>query len=428
MSRLYLRIYLAVLGSLFVFAVLAGLAAVAGWLLEDERDHPFPERGAEIAERLLPAGKPPAMLQEELQFWHERTGFSVMLIGPDGRTIAKAGRFPRRFHIDGPRERLRTFWRGQHGVYGMQLNDGRKLVALPPFNGRPPRRYIGLLAALIGIGLAVGFATYPLVRQLTRRLERLEKGVAKFGAGDLAARVDIPGRDEIARLGKTFNASADRIEALLMAHKTLLANASHELRSPLSRLRMALERLPEGEEEVARTEIARNIEELDALVGEILLASRLQANQCENLVCEPVDLAGLLAEECANYGAELSVPDGTDIVVNGDARLLHRLFRNLLENAKRYGGDGPADVTAGIDGEFAWATICDRGPGIPEGEREKIFEPFYRMKNVSESSGGMGLGLALVRQIAERHGGQVHCLPRDGGGSCFEVRLPAQGI
>jgi signal transduction histidine kinase len=188
---------------------------------------------------------------------------------------------------------------------------------------------------------------------------------------------------------------------------------------------MALERLPQNGEGTAEAEIARNIEELDLLIEEILLASRLQAGNSDIIKEEHLDLAGLLAEECAAYKAELDVPGGGEIVVNGDARLLQRLLRNLLENAARYGGDAPIEVTAGVDGGKAWATICDRGPGVPDDEREKIFEPFYRMKHAAESKGGVGLGLALVRQIAEKHRGTVRCLAREGGGSCFELRLPA---
>lgn len=429
MSRLYLRIYLAVFGSLFVFALLAGLAAVAGWILEEEHYNPFPDRGAEIAERILPAGKSPAEIEQELEFWKQRTGFSLILIAPDDRIIAEVGDIPRRFHAHRLRAQRhrhtdRSFWR-RRGTYGLTFSDGRRLVAIPPDYGRRPWEHVSWLAALIGIALAVGIAAYPVVRQLTRRLERLEQGVAEFGDGNLSARVNISGHDEIARLAKTFNTSADRIEALLLAHKTLLANASHELRSPLSRLRMALERLSQNGQGMAQAEIARNIDELDQLVEEILLSSRLQAGNADIFHEERVDLAGLLAEECAAFGAELNVPDGSEIVVNGDVRLLRRLFRNLLDNAARYGGEASVEVTAGVEDGEAWARVCDRGPGIPEDEREKIFEPFYRMKQAPESKGGVGLGLALVRQIAEKHKGDVRCLAREGGGSCFEVRLPA---
>jgi signal transduction histidine kinase len=110
--------------------------------------------------------------------------------------------------------------------------------------------------------------------------------------------------------------------------------------------------------------------------------------------------------------------------VAADPRLLRRLFRNLLENAGRYGGSGPAIVTMRAGSSEAEISVCDSGPGVPEAEREKIFEPFYRLKSASESGGGAGLGLSLVRQIAERHGGRVRCVAGPGGGACFEVSLP----
>jgi signal transduction histidine kinase len=272
----------------------------------------------------------------------------------------------------------------------------------------------------------VGIAAYPFVRQLTRRLERLQQGVAAFGQGDLAARVSISGRDEIAKLAETFNASAARIEHLLNAHKTLLANASHELRSPLSRLRMAVENLGGGEQtDAAQTEIRRNIAELDALVEEVLLASRLQAGADPEIRRESVDLVGLLAEECVPYNADLHPPANVLPLMQADPRLLRRLFRNLLENAVRHGGSEPPTVTVNHgDGALAVVAVCDCGPGVPEDERERIFEPFYRLRKRPESAGGAGLGLALVRQIAERHGGTVSCDPREGGGTCFRVSLP----
>jgi signal transduction histidine kinase len=428
MSRLYLRIYLAMLASLLVFAVLAGLAAALMRSLDDDRGPPWTDTGAEIVERLLPEDRDPAALGAELAFWHERTGFSLMLLSPEGEAVARAGEFPGHL-LDRAKEHAGSsepaFWRGWRGMFGLTLKDGRQLIAIRARKERDWLRHLHFLPALLGIGLAVGIAAYPLVRHLTRRLERLQEGVIAFGRGDLSARVAIKGRDEVAKLAKSFNASADRIEALLTAHKALLANASHELRSPLSRLRMALEGLESRDRaSPAFAEINRNIAELDALVGEILLSSRLQANAAGALHLETVDLAGLIAEECAAFGAELSVAGDSPPVIAGDTRLLRRLFRNLLENAARHGGGEPASVVLDAAGGMARAVICDRGPGVPEAERERIFEPFYRLKGAAESAGGAGLGLALVKQIAERHGGAARCLEREGGGACFEIMLP----
>jgi signal transduction histidine kinase len=178
----------------------------------------------------------------------------------------------------------------------------------------------------------------------------------------------------------------------------------------------------------SRDEILRNMAELDQLIDEILLASRLDAQEADIGQVEPVDLIGLCAEECARVDALLTLPEPPpQIEVPGVARLLRRLVRNLLENARRYGQAAAPDaivLALRADGTHVTLTVCDRGPGVPEAWRERIFEPFLRLPGASESSGGVGLGLALVRSIAQRHGGSVRCTDREGGGACFEVRLP----
>jgi len=117
---------------------------------------------------------------------------------------------------------------------------------------------------------------------------------------------------------------------------------------------------------------------------------------------------------------------GEPLVVLGSDRLLRRALRNLLENARRYAGEAIEVYVATSASGQVLLQVCDRGPGVPEAERERIFEPFYRMSGHAEREGGVGLGLALVRQIAQRHGGNAHCEPREGGGSCFVISLPAR--
>jgi signal transduction histidine kinase len=163
----------------------------------------------------------------------------------------------------------------------------------------------------------------------------------------------------------------------------------------------------------------RDLAELDALIGELLEASRLEAQGAAR--AEEVDLLALVAEEAARIGADV---EGAPIVLRGDARLLRRLTRNLLENARRHGKGSPVEARVGKDGAAgARLSIADRGPGVPEPERERIFEPFYRPPGGAEAGEGYGLGLALVRQIARAHGGDVRCRPREGGGTVFEVTL-----
>lgn len=289
---------------------------------------------------------------------------------------------------------------------------GRRLHGIHPL--------FGLAVLLLVIAMLVAAGAYPVVRRLTRRLERLQGSVEAWGDGDLSARVAVEGRDEVARLAASFNLAAARTEALVRAQKSLLANASHELRSPLARIRMAVELLQDQAAPALREELGRNVAELDQLIDEVLLASRLDAvgaGQAD----EDVEITAIVAEECARVDAAF---DGAPVRLRGDARLVRRMVRNLLENGRRHGNGSPISVSLEeADGELR-LDVCDGGPGIAAAERERVFEPFYRVAGASETAGGVGLGLSLVRQIAQHHGGSVRCLPNPDGGCCFRVTLP----
>jgi signal transduction histidine kinase len=428
LKRLYLRIYLAVLASLAVFALLAGLGWRLGW---DRERSAIDERAliAELVAEILPPADAPVDAQRAaLERWHARSRIDLGLFAADGTPIASAGQ---PIPVPAARGWSERGWGEHRGppVFSVQLPDGR-VAAARAWRG-PARWPFGWGTVLLALAVAVGIGAHPVVRRITRRLERLQTGVEALGAGDLSARVEVRGRDEIAALATSFNRAAGRIEALVTSHRSLLANASHELRSPLARLRMAIELAGQSPGPGIRPDLAgeieRNIAELDALIEEILLASRLDASA--GIAHEPLDLLALLAEECARARATLeTAPGGPDgavpATVSGDPRLLRRLVRNLLDNARRHGGGTAVDVALRVDASHAEFDVCDRGPGVPIAERERIFEPFHRLAGHGEGAGGVGLGLSLVRQIAQRHGGTVACLSRDGGGSCFRVRLP----
>jgi signal transduction histidine kinase len=283
--------------------------------------------------------------------------------------------------------------------------------------GGPTVSTLAIVLVLLFIGVAAG--AYPVVRRLTRQLELLKRGVEQFGAGQLGHRVDDSGRDEVAAVASSFNQAADRIETLLRSHQTLLANASHELRSPLARLKMAfamLDDAPPAQRKRLVHEIDVNIAELDALVEEVLLASRLEAGSAVGET-HVVDLLALGAEEAARAEASFE-PEADAARIKGQARRLRRALRNRLDNARRYGGPEIELSLQPVAGGFE-LTVADRGPGVPAQLRERIFEPFYRLPGHAEMAGGVGLGLSLVKQIAERHHGSVRCLPREGGGSRF---------
>jgi signal transduction histidine kinase len=483
MRALYLRIWLTVVATLALFAL------ATGWLvrthLEQERSH----AEAVLAERiagwgqLIQSSLPPAtaastVQAEALREWAHRLHVPLALDDGSGKRIAASESFERReaeglVAKRGTSIRLgdgRQLWmlrpfigRGRRPEPGVgqlpghdgsppgaapdnegalddsleRLSDGardfgRRLGTAPPPFGFLPHDWpsgLVLVGLLVVLFLAVAAGAYPVVRRLTRRLETLRHGVEIFGRGNLQHRVDATGRDEVAAVAGSFNQAAERIEALLKSNRSLLANASHELRSPLARLKMAVTLLdgasPASQAKLVR-EVHTDIAELDALVEEVLLSSRLDAGAPMELG-DPVDLLGLAVEEASRCGAQV---DGEPFSVRGSDRLLRRAVRNLLENAQRYGGGQAVQLTLerdGASGELQ-LSVLDRGAGVPAEQRERIFEPFYRLPGHAEREGGVGLGLALVRQIAKLHGGQVVCLEREGGGSCFTLSLPAERL
>ena len=408
-QRLYLRIWLAVVVAVMV------LSLAVGWLWRQALDRDRAERDGRMAREIV---------------LRNSAGDVV------GQAPARAVRVP-----------------GQGLEFQVTMKDGQTLyVEMPrwtrPSGSVPSRSSMnstyGFLWVLGMVAVAVALGAYPIVRRLTKRLETLQKGVDRWGRGDLSTRLSESGQDEVAMLSRRFNEAAERVQSLLLSHKTLLANASHELRSPLARIRMGLELMGNDPAHASqRREMARSIEELDQLIDEILLASRLDIRDANDASAmgptEEVDLMGLAAEECARTGADLDIDPGAgSVLVQGHARLLRRLLRNLLENARRYGHAACVDSSTSEEADvrlhlslrqaqgrsLAVVSVEDRGPGVPPELRERIFEPFYRLPGASEKEGGVGLGLALVKSIAVRHGGQVRCEARTGGGARFVVELP----
>ena len=415
MRRLYLRIYLAVLVSLAVFALCAGLV----WRQFGDAgpaSHAFDVAGTLAQNVLPPAGAPSAEQQAALERLAANLRADVALFATDRSLLAAVGE-----PLPAPGTgRDRGGWLRRWGppAGALRLPDGRWLVASVPRGHQHPGFPLFLVVAVLA--LAVGVGAYPVVRRLTARLERLQAGVESLGAGDLSARVKVEGHDEVARLAESFNRAADRIEGLVSAHKSLLANASHELRTPLTRIRMAVELMREGTDSRRKRDVERDIAELDTLIDEILLASRLDV-VTERGAEEDVDLLALATEECSRY--EDAEVEGQPVTVRGDPRLLRRMTRNLLENARRHGAP-PIEVRVNRADGMAELRVSDHGPGIPDAEREDVFRPFHRFAGGGDR-GGTGLGLALVRQIARRHGGDARYLGREPSGSCFVVSLDA---
>ena len=412
MRRLYLQIYFTIVGSLILVLLAAGL--VWHFTVNIPPISQSFELAGEVAAGLVPPKNASREQQQQaISQLAARFATDIALFDATGERIASAGQ-----PVPTPDVNGRPGWlSGRSGsAYSIHLPDGRWVVGRVPGPHRPPAlMLIGFLGAL---AVAVALGALPVARRLTRRLERLQYGVQSLGAGDLSARVEVEGRDEVAQLANSFNQAAARIEALVQAHKMLLANASHELRTPLTRIRLGIE-LAKGDP-ARKAELEKDIAELDRLVDEILLASRLDAVEHIDQA-EDVDLLALAAEECARY--DNCHIEGRSILVHGDPMLLRRMIRNLIENAERH-GQPPVEVGLEAGEGRALLRVRDRGAVIGERERAGLFLPFYRIAGVAGPQGA-GLGLSLVRQIARRHGGDVVYDPQRG--SCFTVSLPAFG-
>jgi signal transduction histidine kinase len=416
--RLYLQIYLTVAFSLVLVVVAA--AGIFRFAMDSTpASHAIEMAGVVIMAALPPTTAAPEVQQAAIEKLSRDLKIELGLFDAALRPLATTS-----VSLPPPDGTRHGWWRGN---WSMHLPDDRWLVARMPRQRHPPG--FAWLALLLAGTLAVALTAWPLVRRLTRRLERLQQSVEALGAGDLSARVRVEGRDEIASLAGSFNRAAEKIEGLVNSHRMLLANTSHELRTPLSRIRMGMALMKQegaGLDAKRRAEMEKDIAEIDSLIEEILLASRLDAAPA--LGAESVDLLALAAEEASRQ--ESCSVEGEALTVQGDARLLRRMLRNILENARRYGAP-PVLVTISRAGDGqVELRVRDHGPGVPAHERERIFEAFYRVAGAvsapsKEGYAGTGLGLSLVRRIAEHHHGDARCEAVEGQGTCIVVRLPA---
>lgn len=317
------------------------------------------------------------------------------------------------------------------------------VMGLPP----GPRVFLGprgmpIPGLIIGV-ITSGLVCYLLAWYLTKPIVRLRAAARQLAAGDLTARSGSPAnqrRDEVAGLVRDFDAMAERLEILVKAQSRLLNDISHELRSPLARLNVALG-LARQRAGVESTDMLDRIEleasRLNELIGRILTLARLEDG--EQVVPQtPVPLSELVANvaEDAEFEAQerhchvhTSIPAG-DWGVRGNDSLLHSAVENVVRNAIRYTAEGTSVEIALTNeertgGREAVLRVCDSGPGVPADALEKMFEPFYRLDDArGRSTGGVGLGLAITERAVRFHGGKVAAFNRAEGGLRVEIRLP----
>lgn len=309
-----------------------------------------------------------------------------------------------------------------------------------PANGTPPQWPPVLAAAVVSL-----LPSALLAWSLSRPIRVLQQAFADAAAGRLdtrAAPLMRGQRDEIADLGASFDHMAQRLQDLLAARQRLLHDVSHELRSPLARLQLAVGLVRQQPLKLDSTlqRIETEVQRVDTLVGEVLTLARLEPGS-RRPAAEPHDVLALLRTVASDAAFEaqaggVAVAFASDLpalVRPAHRELLTRAFDNLIRNALRHTAPGTAvDVQAQLDGSGALQVdVADRGPGIPAAQLPRIFEPFYRVQDEGASSSeatnvkGYGLGLAIARGALELHGGRIAAQAREGGGLLVRASLPA---
>ena len=294
-----------------------------------------------------------------------------------------------------------------------------------------------LLAAAVALPVfvAAGAAgSYLILRRSLRRLDHINATVASINEGrDLSRRIGLPARgDELNALAAGFDSLLERLQRSFEAERQFTADASHELRTPVAVIKSACEygeQYDETAEERRETleTIHRQADRMGELIGQLLALTRLDQG-VERLNARPLDLGQLArraAGEQAPDPARLRLALAEDVTVQGDEALLGRLAANLVDNAFKYGGDGPVTVRVVARGQEALLSVADEGPGIPAEQQEKIWQRFYQADAArGDERGGVGLGLSLVQTIARLHGGRMTLESEAGAGCVFTLHLP----
>jgi signal transduction histidine kinase len=328
-------------------------------------------------------------------------------------------------------------------TFGRFELNGRECLLIARFEHRGPSRLPVILTMVSGL-FVLGVGAFLTARWIARPLSHLSRMATSLGRGDLGARSELKRNDEVGDVARAFDEMAERIQRLLQTEKELLANVAHELRTPLARIRVALEIAGEGDAEAARAslaEIAVDLAELEALINDVLTAARFEL--AEGVAPNSgfaLHLQELAPQTIAERAAELfrqrhpnrpfsgNFSDNSR-TIQADPVLFRRVLDNLLENAHKYSPDAESEIALSVSerGERACFEIRDHGLGVPDEDLPRIFSAFFRgERSRSRGTGGVGLGLTLAKRIVEAHGGSIEVESRVGHGSTFRAYLPVR--
>ena len=331
---------------------------------------------------------------------------------------ALARRFDQPLHVlDDPQ---------QPGWYWVELPTGGRSVRLGFETNRLQDRVpAAVLLISAGGALLILMTSLLLVRRVTLPLSRLGEAVRRLGQGRPFQPVPVTGPAELADLAQRINDTEQQIRELLENRTTLLAGVSHDLRTPIARMQLELELLPQDIDPVLLIGLRQDLEEMNTLIGRTLELARGQDTR-EPVDSEPVALLQTLAADYARGGAQigLKLPDACPLLV--PSKPLRRVLGNLLDNALRYGGKAEVSMHLDCNNETVRITVVDHGPGIPAEERDAVLRPFYRLESSrAKDTGGSGLGLAIVRQLCDAYGWQLVLDDTPGGGLTARLQISA---
>ncbi len=302
---------------------------------------------------------------------------------------------------------------------GVRRPDGSWAVVRPqPAFGLDPWQ-IRIALWFVLTALAMAPVAYVFARRLSSPIKLFADAAERLGRDPRAPPLELKGPSEIGVAVRAFNDMQERLRRYVEDRTAMVGAIAHDLRTPLTRLRFRIEGLPDDQ----RAKMSADIDQMEEMISAALTFVRDASRPGERTPLELSSLLESLCDEMAETGRDTEVTSGEKVVLEGDPMALRRLFSNLLENAVKFGGRARTRVFR--DANSAVVEIEDDGPGIPPSDREKVFEPFYRSEpSRSRQTGGIGLGLAVVRSIARGHGGDVDLINRIGGGLTARVQLP----
>ena len=284
-----------------------------------------------------------------------------------------------------------------------------------------PHVALSIVALLLTVTL---LGSLILVKKLTRPIKDLSEAASVVGRGGVPQPLSESGPKELAETAKAFNKMSTDVQALLENRTVLLSGISHDLRTPLTRLNLALEMLPDEVDQELQNELKEAVESMELIIAEYMqLAKGLENDSLKNITIQTL-INDIITELDINKTQAIHLSGDDHCQINTYAEALHRVLFNLIENAIRYGESKPVDIVWHCDNDTTSIVISDQGPGIPEQHRQAIFRPFYRLEGSrNRNSGGSGLGLAIVEQLVNQRGWQIEIGNSDQGGTQITLTL-----